>query len=427
LSNIHISRCHLIDPKTKFDGITDILVQGSKISRIDDHITTRDAQVIDAQGMIAVPGLIDLHCHLRDPGRPDEETVETGSRAAISGGFTSICSMPNTDPPIDNEGIVNYIQREALRVGLCRVFVIAAITKKREGREICEFGELIRAGVKAFSDDGDSVHDAAVLRRAMEYSRTFGAPVFEHCLDRDLSQGGLMNESIMSTRLGLTGSPAIAEDVIVGRDLSLAQFTGARLHLCHVSTRGAVNLIRKAKKEGIKVTAETCPQYFTFNDALLETYDTNYKVNPPIRTEDDRQAILNGLRDGTIDVIATDHAPHTRAEKELEFAAAPFGMTGLETALSLAIMELINKENFTWIDVLQKMTVNPARIIGEDLGVMKPGAAADITIIEPSKRWRLTEERVRSRSRNTPYLNRELTGCPAYVIINGEIKYQGGA
>jgi dihydroorotase len=427
LSNILISRCRLIDPKTKFDDTADILVQGNKISKIDDHITARDAQVIDAQGMIAVPGLIDLHCHLRDPGRPDEETVESGSRAAISGGFTTICCMPNTDPPIDNEGIVNYIQREALRVGLCRVFVIAAITKKREGKEISEFGELIKAGVKAFSDDGDSVHDSGVLRRAMEYSKTFDAPIFEHCLDRDLSQGGMMNESITSTRLGLTGSPGIAEDVIIGRDLILAQFTGARLHLCHVSTKNAVNLIRKAKKEGIKVTAETCPQYFAFNDTLLETYDTNYKVNPPIRTEDDRQAVIAGLKDGTIDAIATDHAPHTQAEKELEFAAAPFGMTGLETALSLAITELITKENFTWIDVLQKMTVNPARIIGEDLGIIKPGAMADITVIEPSKRWRLTEERIKSRSRNTPYLNRELTGCPAYVIINGEIKYQDGA
>ncbi len=427
MSNLLISRCRLIDPKTKFDGTADILVQGNKISKIDDHITAHDVQVIDAQGMIAVPGLIDLHCHLRDPGRPDEETVESGSRAAVSGGFTTICCMPNTDPPVDNEGIVNYIQREAQRVGLCRVFVIAAITKKREGKEISEFGELIRAGVKAFSDDGDSVYDAGVLRRAMEYSKTFEAPIFEHCLDRDLSQGGMMNESIMSTRLGLTGSPAIAEDVIVARDLILAQFTGARLHLCHVSTRGAVNLIRKAKKDGIKVTAETCPQYFTFNDTLLETYDTNYKVNPPIRTEEDRQAVIAGLKDGTIDVIATDHAPHTQAEKELEFASAPFGMTGLETALPMAITELITKENFTWIDVLQKMTVNPAHIIGENLGVIKPGAVADITVIEPSKRWRLTQERVRSRSRNTPFLNRELTGCPAYVIINGEIKYQGGA
>lgn len=426
MSNLLISRCRLIDPKTKFDGPADILVQGNKISKIDEHITAHDVQVIDAQGMIAVPGLIDLHCHLRDPGRPDEETVESGSQAAVSGGFTTVCCMPNTDPPVDNEGIVNYIQREAQRVGLCRVFVIAAITKKREGKEISEFGELIRAGVKAFSDDGDSVYDAGVLRRAMEYSKTFDAPIFEHCLDRDLSQGGMMNESIMSTRLGLTGTPAIAEDVIVGRDLILAQFTGARLHLCHVSTRGAVNLIRKAKKDGIKVTAETCPQYFTFNDTLLETYDANYKVNPPIRTEEDRQAVIAGLKDGTIDVIATDHAPHTQAEKELEFASAPFGMTGLETALSIVITELITKENFTWIDVLQKMTVNPAHIIGENLGVIKPGAVADITVIEPSKRWRLTQERVRSRSRNTPYLNRELTGCPVYVIINGEIKYQGG-
>lgn len=425
MSKILLRSCRVLDPKTKFDEVTDILISENRIAKIDKNLKPGDAQLIDASEMIVTPGLIDLHCHLRDPGRPDEETIETGAKSAVAGGFTSICCMPNTEPSIDNEGIVNYIYKEATRVALCRVFPIGAITKKRAGKEIAEFGELIKAGVKGFSDDGDTVSNTKVLRHALEYSKIFDIPIFEHAIDKNLSQHGLMNEGVVSTRLGITGSPSVAETVIVARDLLLAKFTRARLHLCHISTKGAVELIRNAKKEGIQVTCETCPQYFTFNDSILESYDTNYKVNPPIRNEEDRQAIIEGLRDGTIDVIATDHAPHTQAEKELEFAGAPFGITGLETALSLTIMALINKENFTWLDVLPKLTINPARIIKEDLGVIKPGAVADLTIIEPAKRWRLTEDKIKSRSKNTPFLNRELTGRAVYTIVNGEIKYTG--
>lgn len=426
MNSILIKQCRLIDARTKFDGAVDILISDDKIAKIDEHIAGRDAQIIDASGMVAVPGLIDLHCHLRDPGRPDEETIESGAQAAVKGGFTTICCMPNTDPPIDNEGIVNYIRNEAARVNLCRVFPIGAITKKRAGKEISEFGEMIKAGAKAFSDDGETVGDAAVLRHALEYSKIFDVPIFEHCLDRDLNAGGLMHEGLVATRLGLAGSPAVAEEIIVGRDIKLAQFTNTRIHICHVSTRGSVALIRKAKKEGVRVTAETCPHYFTFTDTLLEGYDTNYKVNPPIRTEEDRQAVIEGLRDGTIDVIATDHAPHTLAEKELEFASAPFGIISLETAVAATIMELINKENFTWLDVVPKLTVNPAKIIACDLGVIKPGAVADITIIEPAKRWRVTADKIRSKSKNTPFLGREMTGRTACVIVGGDVKYQAG-
>lgn len=427
LNRILLKNGRVIDPKSKFDRVADVLVEGNKIQRIERNLKAEGAKVIDVTGMIVCPGFIDLHCHLRDPGRPDEETIESGAKAAVAGGFTTICCMPNTEPPIDNEGIVNYIIKEAARVNLCRIFPIATITKKREGKEISEFGELVKAGAKGFSDDGNTVRDARVLRYAMEYSKIFDIPIFEHPLDEDLSRGGMMNESEVSTRLGLAGSPAIAEEIIVARDLMLAKFTGARLHLCHISTRGSVELIRRAKKEGIEVTCETCPHYFFFNDTVLESYNTNYKVNPPLRTEIDRRAIIEGLRDGTIDCISTDHAPHTQAEKELEFAAAPFGMIGLETALSMIIMQLINVEKFSWFEVLDKLTVKPAQVIKEKTGVLKEGAIADIVVINPEIKWRLTPENIKSKSLNTPLLNKELTGRAEYVLVNGEIKYEASA
>jgi dihydroorotase len=426
LSSILIKNGRVIDPKTRFDRIADILIEGNKIQKIERNLKVEGAKIIDASGMIVSPGFIDLHCHLRDPGRPDEETIESGAKAAIAGGFTTICCMPNTEPPIDNEGIVNYIIKEAQRVNLCRVYPIGTITKKREGKEISEFGELIKAGVKGFSDDGNTVGDARVLRYAMEYSKIFNATIFEHPLDESLSKGGVMNEGEISTRLGLPGSPAIAEELIVARDLMLSKFTGAKLHLCHISTRGSVELIRRAKKEGIDVTCETCPHYFFFNDRVLETYNTNYKVNPPIRSEIDRRAIIEGLRDGTIDCISTDHAPHTQAEKELEFISAPFGMIGLETALSLVIMQLINVEKFTWLEVIDKLTYKPAQVLKEKLGVLKEGAIADITIINPNIKWQYKPENIKSKSKNSPFLNKELIGRAEYVIVNGEIKYQAG-
>jgi dihydroorotase len=423
LKPILIRGGRVIDPKQKLDQKLDILIENKQITKIEKKITKKNIRVIDAKNCIVSSGFIDLHCHLRDPGRPDKETIETGSQAAVAGGFTSVCCMPNTDPPIDNEGIVNYIYKEAARVNLCRVFPIGAITKKRAGKEITEFGELIRAGVKGFSDDGDEVADANVLRHAFEYSKIFDVPLFEHPIDRDLAQGGLMNEGLVSTRLGLKGSPAIAEEVVVARDLLLARFTGARLHLCHISTKSAIDLIRTAKKEGIRVTCETCPHYFFYNDEVLETFDPNYKVNPPIRSEKDRQAVIEGLLDGTIDCIATDHAPHCQAEKELEFANAPYGMIGFETALPMIVMELINKQKCTWPDILTKISINPAKIIGEKAGAIKQGAAAELTIFNPTTKWQLTAEKIQSRSKNTPLINKELIGQVTAVILNGEIKY----
>ncbi|MGB3341765.1 MAG: dihydroorotase [bacterium] len=422
MADILIKGGRVIDPKTQLDEVTDILIHGNKIEKIGKGLTKQGAKTLNAKGKIVCPGFIDLHCHLRDPGRPDTETIESGSQAAIAGGFTAVCCMPNTIPAIDNEGLVNYIYKEAARVDLCRVYPIAAITKQRQGKELTEFGELIKAGAKGFSDDGDVVSDCNVFRHALEYSKIFGVPLFEHPIDKDLSKNGLMNEGVVSTRLGLSGSPAIAEEVIIARDLFVAQFTGAKLHVCHISTKGSVELIRRARENGISVTCETCPHYFFFNEESLSGFDTNFKVNPPIRTEQDRLAVIEGLRDGTIDCIATDHAPHCQAEKELEFTRAPFGMIGFETALPMIIMELINNQQFSWPHVLEKLTVNPARIISEKLGVIAKNAVADVTIIDPKKKWRLTVNAIRSKSKNTPLLNKEMTGQAIATIVDGELK-----
>lgn len=423
LSSILIKKTRIIDPGSKLDAKRDILIRDGKVARIAKEIRDKKAREINAQGMITTPGLIDLHCHLRDPGRPDKETIETGSQSAVAGGFTSICCMPNTEPPIDNEGIVNYIYKEAARVGLCKVFPIGSITKGRSGKELTEFGELLNAGAKGFSDDGDSVADNNVFRHALEYSKVFDIPIFEHPIDCSLAQYGLMNEGVVSTRLGLKGSPAIAEELTVARDLMLAKFTGARLHLCHISTKGAVALIRKAKKDGVRVTCETCPHYFFFNDEVVGSFDANYKVNPPIRSEADRLAIIQGLKDGTIDCIATDHAPHCQAEKELEFANAPYGMIGFETAISMIVMELIEKQKMSWLDVVSKLTVNPAAIIREETGRIVPGVAANIAVIAPNKKWTVTEDEIRSRSKNTPFLGKEIKGRVTNVIVKGSVKY----
>lgn len=424
MADILIKEGRVIDPKTDLDEVLDVLILGNKIAKIDKNIKKEGAKRIDAKGKIVGPGFFDLHCHLRDPGRPDVETIESGSQAAIAGGFTTICCMPNTSPVIDNEGLVNYIYKEAARVNLCRVYPIAAITKERLGKEITEFGELVKAGAKGFSDDGDVVADCNMFRRALEYSKAFDVPIFEHPIDKDLAKDGLMNEGVISTRLGLSGSPGIAEEVIVARDLLVARFTGARLHLCHISTKGSVDLIRRAKEDGMEVTCETCPHYFFFNDELLSGFDTNFKVNPPIRSEQDRQAVIEGLRDGTIDCIATDHAPHCQADKELEFTNAPFGMIGFETALPMIVMELINKQKFNWLHVLEKLTINPAKVVSEKLGVVKKNAVADVVIIDPQKKWRLTANAIRSRSKNTPLLNKEMTGQVVAAIVDGELKYQ---
>ncbi len=424
LSDILIKGGRIIDQRSKTEKECDVLIGNKKITEVGKKIKKKNVKTIDARGCIVSPGFVDLHCHLRDPGRPDEETIESGSKAAVAGGWTTVCCMPNTDPAIDNEGIVNYIYREAERVDICKIIPIGAITKGRQGKEITEFGELINAGVKGFSDDGDVVDNANVLRHALEYSKIFKIPIMEHPLDKTMAAGGLMNEGVVSGRLGLHGSPAVAEEIVVGRDIKLARFTGAKIHFCHISTRGAIEIIRKAKKEGLSITCETCPHYFYFNDEVLTSFNTHFKVNPPIRTEEDRLAVIEGLRDGTIDCIATDHAPHSKAEKELEFTHAPFGMIGLETALSIIIMELVNKHKFTWSMIIEKLCTNPAKIISEKTNYVKIGDMANIVIIDPAIKWKVKADKLYSRSINTPFLDKELQGKCRATIVNGVLKYK---
>ncbi|PIW34126.1 MAG: dihydroorotase, partial [bacterium (Candidatus Ratteibacteria) CG15_BIG_FIL_POST_REV_8_21_14_020_41_12] len=374
--NLLIKNGRVIDPGNGIDKIADILIKNGKIAQIGRNLKAR-GRTLQAEGMLVVPGLIDIHTHLREPGREDEETILSGSKAALAGGFTTICVMPNTNPCTDNKTVVRFIYDRAKQANLCNILPIAAITKKRKGEELTEFGELIEAGAVGFSDDGNSISDSRIMRRALEYSKIFAQPLILHCEDTELSAGGVVNEGYLSANLGLPGIPKQAEEIIVGRDLMLAELTGAKIHLAHVSTAGSVELVKTAKKKGIKVTCETCPQYFMLTENAVKDFDTNNKVNPPLREEKDNQAIRKGLFDETIDVIASDHAPHSAEEKEKDFLAAPFGMIGLETTLPLSLA-LVDRR-FSLSKVIAKLTINPAKILGIDKGTLGIGRGADIT------------------------------------------------
>ena len=426
---ILIKNGHVVDPVNKLDGEYDILIEDGKISSVAKGIKAAGAEVSDAAGKIVAPGLIDMHTHLREPGREDEETLLSASRAAVKGGFTAVCAMPNTTPPCDNQGVVGFIVGEGKRIGLCNIYVIGAITKGRKGEELSEMGELHDAGVVALSDDGDSVDNSEIMRLALEYASMLKLTVIGHCEDKQLSRDGVMNESFISTLLGLKGRPAVSEYTRISRDIELCGMTRGKLHVAHVSARRSVELIRDAKKRGINVTAETCPHYFTLTDEAVKTsgFDTNMKMNPPLRTADDRDAIRAGIKDGTIDCIATDHAPHTEDEKDREFDAAPFGIIGLETALSLAIMELIDTKTLTWSELIERMSSNPARILGLNKGNLTVGADADIVIIDHQKKWLVTKEALESKSKNTPFLGKTLKGIAVMTITGGRVTYREGA
>jgi dihydroorotase len=413
----------LIDPESRMDRIADIYVRDGKVKRIERAKgKTQARNVIDAKGMIVIPGLIDIHTHLREPGREDEETIYTGSCAAVAGGFTSICCMPNTQPPIDNQETVEFVYQKA-RAAKCKVYCIGCITKGQKGEELTEIYDLVQAGVVAITDDGLPVANSQVLRNAFEYSRMFNLPVISHCEDLNLSARGVMHEGFVSTTLGMCGIPSIAEETTVARDIALAEFTRAKLHIAHVSTQGSVDLIRQAKRRGIKVTCEATPHHFTLTDEIIRTFDTNAKVNPPLRTEKDVEAIRKGLKDGTIDCIATDHAPHSIEEKEVEFDFAPFGMVGLETALGLVITELVNTKTLTWPQAIAKMTVNPARILNLPAGKIKRDSPADITIINPKASWIVDPSKFQSKSKNSPFGGRRLRGKVIYTIVDGKVVY----
>jgi dihydroorotase len=422
---ILIKNGRIIDPEAGIDQKGDLLIENGKIAKIAASIKEEKAEVIDAAGKLVVPGLIDMHTHLREPGREDKETIKTGLRAAVKGGFTAVCPMPNTEPPCDNQAQVKFLKEKAEQCGLAKIWPIGSITRGRQGKAISDMTDLKEAGARAVSDDGDSVEDAELMRRALEYASMLDLLVISHCEDKKLAGEGVMHEGYWSTVLGMSPIPSVSESLIVERDIRLAALAGARLHIAHVSTEESVNAIRQAKKEGITVTAEVTPHHITLKDEDLKTYDTNLKVNPPLRSVSDIKALKEGLKDGTIDVIATDHAPHLVNEKEKEFDYAPFGMIGLETALSLSAA-LIDEGVLDWKTLIEKMSVTPGKILQVPGGTLAEGACADVTIIDPDKEWVYTKESIESRSQNSPFLGWKLKAQVTDVIVGGKIVLREG-
>ena len=415
----------VIDPSRGGDDVADVLLEDGRIGAVGRNIGTPDGALeLDATGRVVAPGFIDLHTHLREPGQEELETVATGAAAAVAGGFTAVCAMPNTDPVADNQGVVGFIVRQAQRAAKARVYPIGAISVGQKGQQLAEFGEMVGAGAVAVSDDGRPVASAHLMRTALEYARVFGIPVADHCEEMTLAQGGAMHEGIVSTRLGLKGIPAAAEEIMVARDILLAELTGGHVHLCHMSTRGSVELIRRAKDKGLRVTAEACPHHFTLTHEACEGYDTNAKMNPPLREAADREAVRQGLKDGTIDVIATDHAPHHYDAKEREFDDAPNGIIGLETALGLAISELVENGILTLPELVLRMSTLPARLFNLPGGTLATGAPGDVVVFDPVADWEVRPERFYSRSRNTPFAGRRLRGRAEVTIVGGEVVFQ---
>ncbi len=415
----------VLDPSREVDETADLLLVDAKVEAVGRGFgAPDDAEVLDASGKVVCPGLIDVHVHLREPGQEDLETVATGAMAAAAGGFSAVCAMPNTDPVTDNQAAVGFIVSQAQRAGKARVYPIGAISLGQKGQQLAEFGELVGAGAVAVSDDGKPVVSSHLMRTALEYARTFGIPVADHCEDPTLAAGGAMHEGIVSTRLGLKGVPAAAEEIMVARDILLAELTGGHIHLCHMSTRGSVELIRRAKDRGLRVTAEACPHHFTLTHEACEGYDTNAKMNPPLREPEDREAIRQALRDGTIDVICTDHAPHHYDAKEREFDDAPNGIIGLETALGLALTELVDGGVLDLRTLLLRMSTLPARIFNLPGGTLARGAAADVVVIDPAAEWTVDPSTFYSKSRNTPFGGRRLRGRAEATIVRGQVVYR---
>jgi dihydroorotase len=417
----------ILDPG-RYQGQGDVLIENGIIQSVGTDLTTNgkdttSLQVLDARGLLVVPGFVDLHVHLREPGFEYKETIATGTASAVAGGFTSICCMPNTKPVNDNQSVTEFILSKAALAKKARVFPIGAITKGSEGKELAEIGELSEAGCVALSDDGRPVMNSLVMRRAMEYAQAFGMPVVDHCEDLHLAAGGCMNEGMVSTELGVPGIPGASEEVMVARNLSLAELTGAHVHLAHLSTAGSVRLTREAKDRGISVTAEVCPHHFSLTEEAARTFDSNAKMNPPLRTMEDIEALKQGLADGTIDAIATDHAPHAVQEKQLEFDAAPFGIIGFETALPLTLV-LVQEGVLTLETAISKLTVEPARAFGLNKGTLAPGADADVVLINPDSAWVVDPNRFHSKSRNTPFAGWNVRGKVMTTIVGGTVVYE---
>jgi len=413
----------VIDPSQGLDAVTDLWLEEDRVLHIGSHPDLQADVVLDATGKIVCPGLIDMHVHLREPGREEDETIATGTAAALAGGVTSVACMPNTEPAIDNQAAAEFVILQARRAGQANVFPIGAVTKGRRGEELAELGGLVEGGAVGFSDDGSPVRSAEIMRRALEYARMFDRVVMDHCEDTELTRNGVMHEGEVSLALGLPGMPAAAEEIMVARDLILAEQTGGRLHILHVSTAGSVELIRRAKQRGVAVTCEACVHHFALTDEALRSFDSNFKMNPPLRTRRDVEAILEGLRDGTIDAIVTDHAPHAPEKKLRELDQAPFGVIGLETLLPICIKTLIEPGVLTWSEMIAKLTIHPARILGIDRGTLRPGAIADVTIIDPETEWTIDPNQFRSKSRNCPFAGWHVRGRAHSVLVAGQVKY----
>ncbi len=409
----------IFDGKSATHRVSDILIEDGIVVEIDNEIDSTGCEIIDAKEMYVLPGLVDAHCHLRDPGFEYKEDIESGTRSAAKGGFTSIACMPNTNPVLDNEAMIMYILNKAKTDGIVNVYPIGAVSKGLKGEELSEIGEIKFAGAVALSDDGRPVNNSALMKKAMQYASTFDITIISHCEDLDLVDEGLMNEGYYSSLLGLKGNPAPAEEVMIARDLILAEYTKAYIHIAHVSTELGVDLIRNAKRRGVNVTAETCPHYFALTEQACEGFNTNAKVNPPLRTQKDAEAIIEGLKDGTIDIISTDHAPHHLDEKNVEFKLAANGMVGFETAFPLAITYLVKPGHLTIEELVKKMCVNPSKMLGLNKGTIELGKSADILIFDINEQYTVDISTFESKSKNSPFNGFKLYGQPQYTIVGG--------
>ena len=435
MNSLLIKGGRVIDPTSKIDGVRDILIEDGKIKAVSGkqkamptgrQAVSGNTQIVDAKGCLVLPGLIDMHAHLRDPGRPDKETIASGSRAAALGGFTTVCCMANTSPPIDNPAVVEYIIAKAKNEAVVNVLPVAAITKGLKGEELAEMGRCAAEGAIAFSDDGKPIMNANIMRHALEYARQFDRVVISHCEDATLSKDGSMNEGKVSTQIGLPGIPSLAEEIMVARDIMLAREYG-KVHIAHVSSAGSVKLLRQAKREGVPISCETCPHYFALTEEAVRDYDTNAKVNPPLRSDSDVAAVIKGLKDGTIDVIATDHASHNIEEKNVEFNLAANGMVGLETALSLVLTGLVGSKALNLSQAVEKLSCAPAKILGlSTKGSLKSGMDADLIIVDPKAEWVVDASQFASKSKNTPFNSWKLNGKVLYTIVGGRVVVRDG-
>jgi dihydroorotase len=424
MAKLLIKNGRVVDPASELDRVTDVLLANAIVRKVEDNIIAPEAEVFDATGLVVTPGFIDMHVHLREPGFVHAETIETGARAAAGGGFTTICCMPNTSPVNDSAHVTSYIVERARRAAVVNVFPIGAITKGSNGEDLAAIGGMKRAGIVAISDDGRPVMNARVMRRAMETARSHDIPVIDHCEDLNLSAGGDMHEGLVSTRLGLRGIPACSEDVIVARDILLADVTGARFHVAHLSTRHSVAMVAEAKRRGLPVTCEVTPHHFAIHDGELLPYDSNYKMKPPIRCSHDVEACIAGIASGVVDALATDHAPHAGSEKMQEFEKCPFGILGLETAIGLTLQRMVVPGIISLQRMIELYTTGPAGILRLNRGTLKPGSPGDVTVLDLQRKWTYDVNRSFSKSRNSPFDGHEFPGGPVATIVGGKIVWQ---